>query len=566
MTNGGVWVFSTTNRLAMFKAWEPKAKLLRSSWNWNLVKPNLSSFGIPLCKISRTALTLGWSNFIWWQTSECPEGLARSNWKTEFISLRELHILWLGWSQIAESTDTWRWQSAPCLVAYPIVSVATRELPESVWVAVSTAPKGILLLSQWHRVRMLQPSLATCHPVQCSPNMRVADCSTVWVGKCLQLIYRGALHLTLFEIYIRNCSSSQSNKLVSSNPGHAWPCLCLCPYVARNQGRHPHKSVRVIRTLHESARIIANPHLSGKEQCWNGDRVWAPSWSVQTAPAKADDFACEHNSWRDMGCLKGKPVVHFQSTKAKYKDHSQGDVFETSSCARTRQETCMFCSQETRCLMWWQPPNVQNIWPERTEQLRSSHWWTCTFCDLDGRKLLYQLTLDCGKVRRAKWPIPSSLLQQQSCQNLQPKLMTLPPSQIQRPLARGCVWNLKLCPHEARNLHVLFSRNSMPYVMATLRMSRRSGQIELKSWIHLTEGIAHFVTWMVANCWINWHLTAAKRAAPGGLSHRLCCNKRAARICVGGCFNCTKGDPSLVAVTPRSHVAAITGNLSSSTM
>ena len=99
MTNDGVWVFSRTNRLAMFKAWEPKAKLLRSSWNWNLVKPNLSSFGIPLCKISWTALTLGWSNFIWWQTSECPEGLARSNWKAEFISLRELHILWLGWSQ-----------------------------------------------------------------------------------------------------------------------------------------------------------------------------------------------------------------------------------------------------------------------------------------------------------------------------------------------------------------------------------------------------------------------------------------------------------------------------------
>ena len=41
-----------------------------------------------------------------------------------------------------------------------------------------------------------------------------------------------------------------------------------------------------------------------------------------------------------------------------------------------------------------------------------------TFCDLDGRKLLNQLALDCGKVRRAKWPIPSSLLQQQSCQNL----------------------------------------------------------------------------------------------------------------------------------------------------
>ena len=60
---------------------------------------NLSSFGIPLCKISRTALTLGWRNFIWWHPSECPEGLARANWKAEFISLMELRILWLGWSQ-----------------------------------------------------------------------------------------------------------------------------------------------------------------------------------------------------------------------------------------------------------------------------------------------------------------------------------------------------------------------------------------------------------------------------------------------------------------------------------
>ena len=100
-------------------------------------------------------------------------------------------------------------------------------------------------------------------------------------------------------------------------------------------------------------------------------------------------------------------------------------------------------------------------------------------------------------------------------------------SEIQRPFARGCVWNLKLCPHEARNLHDWFSRNSMPYVMATLRMSRRSGQIKLRSCVHLTDGLANFVTWMVAKCCINWHLTVAKCAVPSGISHRLCCNKRA---------------------------------------
>ena len=79
------------------------------------------------------------------------------------------------------------------------------------------------------------------------------------------------------------------------------------------------------------------------------------------------------------------------------------------------------------------------------------------------------------------------------------------------------------------------------HVMANLRMSRRSGQSELKSCIHLTDRIAHFVTWMVAKCWINWHLALAKCMVPSGLSHRLCCDNRAVKICVAGCFNCTEG-------------------------
>ena len=108
-------------------------------------------------KSAEQHLTLGRSNFMWWQTSECPEDLARANWKAAFISRIELHILWLGWSQNAESTGTWLWQSAWCLVAYPIVSVATTELSKSVLLAVSIAPKGygILLSSQWHCIRIL---------------------------------------------------------------------------------------------------------------------------------------------------------------------------------------------------------------------------------------------------------------------------------------------------------------------------------------------------------------------------------------------------------------------------
>ena len=85
-------------------------------------------------------------------------------------------------------------------------------------------------------------------------------------------------------------------------------------------------------------------------------------------------------------------------------------------------------------------------------------------------------------------------------------------------------------------------------------MSRTSGQSKLKSCVHLTDRIANFVTWMVANGWINWHLTVAKCAVSSGLSQRLCLNKRAVRICVAGCFNCTKGDPSLVSETLHSHI------------
>ena len=92
------------------------------------------------------------------------------------------------------------------------------------------------------------------------------------------------------------------------------------------------------------------------------------------------------------------------------------------------------------------------------------------------------------------------------------------------------------------------------YLMARLRMSRRSGQIELKSCVYLTDRIANFVTWMVANCWINWHLTLAKCAVPSGLSHCLCCNKRAVRICVAGCFNWREVDPALVSVTLHSRI------------
>ena len=68
-------------------------------------------------------------------------------------------------------------------------------------------PKGILLLSHWPCIRIsyYSLSLATCHPIECRPNIVVADGDTVWVCKCLQLIHLSALsltHLESFRIYL----------------------------------------------------------------------------------------------------------------------------------------------------------------------------------------------------------------------------------------------------------------------------------------------------------------------------------------------------------------------------
>ena len=71
-------------------------------------------------------------------------------------------------------------------------------------------PKGILLLSHWHCIRIsyCSLSLATCHPIQCRPNIVVADGDTVWACKYLQLIHLSALsltHLESFRIYLLDC-------------------------------------------------------------------------------------------------------------------------------------------------------------------------------------------------------------------------------------------------------------------------------------------------------------------------------------------------------------------------
>ena len=42
ITNDGIWVFLRTNRLALFKSWEPQAKTAEKQLKVEMVKPNLS--------------------------------------------------------------------------------------------------------------------------------------------------------------------------------------------------------------------------------------------------------------------------------------------------------------------------------------------------------------------------------------------------------------------------------------------------------------------------------------------------------------------------------------------
>ena len=136
-------------------------------------------------------------------------------------------------------------------------------------------------------------------------------------------------------------------------------------------------------------------------------------------------FVSEHDTWWDLGPFEDKQAGLVQSMGAK--DKNCWEAVEIGTCQSRIYPTLAFQSAksaERDCLLVpatlcdGNPPNVQKIRPDRTEKLRSSHWSNCKFCDLDGTKLLHQLTLDSGKVRRAKWPIPLSLLQQKSCQNL----------------------------------------------------------------------------------------------------------------------------------------------------
>ena len=157
----------------------------------------------------------------------------------------------------------------------------------------------------------------------------------------------------------------------------------------------------------------------------------------------------------------------------------------------------------------------------KPEKLRSSHWGNCKFCDLDGRKWLNQLTLDCGKVRRAKWPI---------------RIVPTFPFNIQgRPsqYSQGTRFIIILWLH-----HILSLGNPILSV-ATKELS----ESVLLAVSIASKGILFISPWhcirIVQSYWrpvlqlrhcLSLQFFAAdlselaKCAVPSGLSHRLCCN------------------------------------------
>ena len=142
--------------------------------------------------------------------------------------------------------------------------------------------------------------------VQCSPNMRVADCATCWVCKCLQLIYLSALPLTLFDIYITLCTKTVLVKRV---------CLGAI-------------------TIYQRLEFL-----------------WA-LW-----------FAREHDKWWGLGPFDDKQVGHVQSIRAVGIETWYSLIYPYLAlhCAKSAEQHLTLGWSN---LMSWQPPNVEKTWPE----------------------------------------------------------------------------------------------------------------------------------------------------------------------------------------------------------
>ena len=174
----------------------------------------------------------------------------------------------------------------------------------------------------------------------------------------VRLLVEGALPCTSLGCVARSAMFNSHNQNLYRT--YISGCAPLNPQVIFKANNHIYKKRGISKFDHTFVRKKTHQNeLEG----WTPDR-----WALASGfGLKLMILACEHNNWLDMGCLTGKPAVHIQSTKAKYKDHSKGDAVETSSCACTRQENCTFqCSPNMRavdCATVWVRKCLQLIYP-----------------------------------------------------------------------------------------------------------------------------------------------------------------------------------------------------------
>ena len=264
------------------------------------------------------------------------------------------------WLSIYDSWFAWEygWIRLPCIYIGLKFTDSKSKVPKP---NTKTTPKGMCLKRQ---AVPLRGKKTACSP--CRPNMRVADCASVWACNCLQLIYLSVLHLILFDIYLE--LQTTSFKLMFGETSIVYVNIWNYPietiiykstfrvpgiymrvasatrqinqfratcdtrglYVARNQGRHRHKSA-------------AEP--GGFK--WV-DRVWKIAGYISSPSAKLMSLLVSIT--RDLGCLKGNPAFHFHSKRRQI--HQKQTWFMEFCCSASR---CTNPWYMTHCVLPFTP-------------------------------------------------------------------------------------------------------------------------------------------------------------------------------------------------------------------
>ena len=118
--------------------------------------------------------------------------------------------------------------------------------------------------------------------------------------------------------------------------------------------------------------------------CNLGPRKWPMPPAGFTPPARAWVERTSPQPAKPGQAREIQKTHGFSKRSALHRNGTASETFIISDTVVKTQEI-KNRTQFRPQLMWWQPPNVQKIWPEQTETPHSSHGSSCTFCDLDGQ-------------------------------------------------------------------------------------------------------------------------------------------------------------------------------------